>query len=170
MHTTSYQTANLPYPCRVDPFAGHPYLSLGPSHCPPRPLEACTLTLDDHEQVEVVPRPRPGPPVPSGAGMGLPCPPDSGPSRSNIDAGSRRQRHLQQGPGASPQWILAHPVCWSCSLCAAFLLQPPCPYAHPQHPSSWRSSSKPASWLGLAILESSLPSMGCIHGSTPAKS
>jgi hypothetical protein len=66
--------------------------------------------------------------VPPAQGYASPVRLDSGPSRSNIDAGSGKERHLQQAlvqPSIDPR---PPGLSW----CAAFLLPPPCPYAHPQ--------------------------------------
>jgi hypothetical protein len=89
--------------------------------------------------------------VPPAQGYASPVRLDSGPSRSSIDAGSGRERHLQQAlaqPSIDPR-----PPGWS--WCAAFLLPPPCPYAHPQAsqlPSSPAPSTRRSSTPGREAL------------------
>ena len=75
------QSARLPHPWRLDPFAVYP--DPGPS---PRPAPAPSIE-------NLWSYPHPGRPALGDRDAVSPVPFKSGPSRSNFDAGSSRQRH-----------------------------------------------------------------------------
>jgi len=99
-------------PMQVDPFAGHPFLTLDPTRPAlqtPRNLKECKPGA----RPKVVPRPRPSwqagscRDAPSPQGCALPCPPRQRPIEIQHRCRFRQEAPSPAGPGA-PRLILAH--------------------------------------------------------------